>query len=275
MKWIVSVVAMAIAAAAGPVLAGREVEIVVVKEVEQKEGEAAGALELVELDMRGLVEALKEQIEALDALRDEMQETLEAVERVNEEVAELREERLEQRLNEIADLGPEMEAAVEKLRLLRTRAGELRAELKDTERKQREAFKALEIGREDKELLKALMSGRELPFVPRERRVVKVRKEGVRKEAGEKRRRVKSEWALRMREHSERQRKERRRRLDELEHADPELHALMAKKVELLEELDEPRVELAERMEAVQRTLQALHRRLGEFHRSMELGQDF
>ena len=290
MKWTVSVVAMAFLAAAGPVLAGREVEIVVVKEVEEKGTAAAGALELVELDMRGLVEALKEQIEALDALRDEMQETLEAVERVNSEVAELREQRLDERLNEIADLGPEMGAAVEKLRLLRTRAGELRAELKDTEQKQREAFKALEIGREDKELLKALMSGRELPFMPRERRVVTVRKEevrkegvrkegvrkeGVRKEGGEKKRRVTSEWALRMREHSEQQRKERRRRLDELEHADPELHALMAKKVELLEELDEPRVELAERMEAVQRTLQALHRRLGEFHRTMELGQDF
>ena len=161
------------------------------------------------------------------------------------------------------------------VRLLRTRAGELKEELKETEQKQREAFKALEIGREDKELLRALMSGRELPVMPPERRVIEVRKEVVVTEKDGTKRRVTSEWARKVREHSERQRAERRSRLDELEQTDPELHALMAKKVELLEELDEPRAEFAERMEAVQRTLQALHGRLGEFQRMMEMGQEF
>ena len=263
MRWAGGIVAVVLLVAAGSGLAGEEAP-------EDKPVKMQEERDLGELEMTDLVEGLKADLDALVALKGEMEEALEAIERVDAEVAELREQRLEQRLDEIADLGPEMEDAIEKLRLLRKRSEELRADLRETKEAQREVFKAIEIAREDKALLKVLMSDRELPFIPPERRVVKVRQKGSEREP-----RLKSEWALKIRERNERRREERRRRLEQLEREDPELHKLMAEKVELLEQLDGPRAELAEHMEAIQGALRELHRRLGELYRFMEPGPDF
>ncbi len=268
MRWAGGIVAVVLLVAAGSGLAGEEA-------LEDKPVKIQEERDLGELEMTDLVEGLKAELDALVALKGKMEEALETIERVDAEVAELREQRLEQRLDEIADLGPEMEDAIEKLRLLRKRSEELRGDLRETKEAQREVFKAIEIAPEDKALLKVLMSDRELPFISPERRVVKVRREGPRLDDADKKRRAKSEWARKIRERNERQREERRRRLEQLEREDPELHKLMAEKVELLEQLDGPRAELAEHMEATQGALRELHRRLGELYRFMEPGPDF
>jgi chromosome segregation ATPase len=217
---------------------------------------------------------VKAEFKALEALQAGMAETLKAIERVDAEVAALRERRLEQRLDQIADLGPEIEKAIEKLRLLRKRAGELRTELRQAREAERDAFDALEIGADDKAVLRTLMSDREMPVVPRERRDVRVRRQEVRARGQDERQRTGPEWARRVREQNERRREERRRQLEELEQQDPELHDLMAKKVELLERLDEPRAELAPHMDTLRRVLRELQQRLGALNRLIAPGPE-
>jgi DNA repair exonuclease SbcCD ATPase subunit len=268
MRWAIGIVVVVLLAAARPVGAGEEAR----EEQPAAELEQEGQIE--ELETPALVEAIKTELKALDELQAKMAETLEAIERVDAEVAALRERRLEERLDQIADLGPEMEKAIEKLRLLRTRADELRTELRQTREAERKAFDALEIEPDDKEMLRALMSDRELPVVPRDRPAVRVRRQDVRGRAQDETPRERSELARAVRERDERRREERQRRLDELAQSDPELHELMAKKAELTEQLDEPRAELAGHMDAIRRVLREVQRRLGALNRLVEPGPE-
>jgi chromosome segregation ATPase len=274
MAWIPALVVLV---AAGVVVAGEPADTgkpALVQQDKPEIVEQAGP-ELVDmgrLEPAELVAAIKEQLSAIEALRAQMQQTLEAMEAVDAEVATLRQQRLEQRLNEIAALGPEMEAAVEKLRLLRKRAEELRTELDETKQAQREAFDALKIEGEDKDVLAALMSDRELPVVPPDDQAGPP--PGSRR-GGDAQRRGGPDRMRNIQARIEQQREERRRRLEELKQADPELHAIMLKKVELIEQLDGPRAELAEHVAAVQQALQALQRRLGDFQRAVEQGTQF
>jgi len=272
MGWTICILSVVCAVAALPVMAGEETG-------------AAGAPVRAELDTAELVEAIKTQLGALDGLRAQMEQTLEAIEQVDQKVAELRKERLDKRLDEIADLSDEMQDAVEKLRGLRARSSELQTELKETRQSQRELFDTLEIGPQDKAMLKTLLSERELPLVPPDRRAVKIRLDTQGPRAGAGKRGVgtskdrkavlKSEWADNIRLHNERRQEDRQRRLDQLEREDPELHTLMAKKAELIEQCDGPRAEVATHLEATQKLIQALHRRLGEYYRLMERSPDF
>ena len=237
--------------------------------------EASGkpAVELGGLDMAKLMDMVRAELDGIEALKAEMEKTLSAIEGVNGEVAELRAKRLDQRLSELADKSPVMEEAIQKLRMLREQAEKLRTELQQAREAQKKLFDTLELGREEKDALRALLSDGGQPEGPPE--LVRDFRGGP-QDFGDRggRRFADPGLAQRVREQNERRREEYQRRLAALEQQDPEMHALLVKKVELIEQLDGPRVGLAEHVQTVQRVLQELQRRLVEFYQLTEAGSE-
>ncbi|MBN1916707.1 MAG: hypothetical protein JW889_02255 [Verrucomicrobia bacterium] len=244
------------------------------------EAAARPGVDLGKLDMAALMEMVRAEFDEIEGLRAGMETTLEEIEAINGEVAELRAKRLEQRLDEIAGRSPELEEAIQKLRAARTHLDTLRADLQQARESQQELFDGLELGREEKNALRTLLSSETQPLGPPEQprdggpQAPRGGPQNVGDRGGATRGGDQSDLAQRMRQQNERRHGEHQRRLEALAQQDPELHALLAKKAGLIDALAGPRVELAEHVQAAQRVIQELNRRFVEFFRLIEAGSE-